>query len=96
MVKKTLEDFLMIDKIYASAVEKLAKEKEIELKPMVHKVMRLSSPDVSLREFKRIISPDAKGRKRTMTLREAFDFARSLLMTIDDVLAYGISHSNDE
>ncbi len=84
---------MSFDSIYASAVEAIAKEQGKDLKPIVHDVMGLSTPDISIREFRRISRPDKNGRYRTLTLREGFEFARALGKTVDDVVAYGVTHS---
>ena len=93
MVSVRLEDFTMsIDIVFASAVEAIASDQGKDLKVIVHDVMKLSTPDVSIREFRRVTRPDKNGRYRTLTLREGYEFARALGKTVDDVIAYGITH----
>ena len=92
MVSIGMEVTMSIDTIFASAVEAIVREKEKELKGIVHDVMKLSTPDVSIREWRRISRPDKQGRCRTLTLREAYELARALGMTVDDVVAYGVTH----
>ena len=55
--------------------------------------MKLSTPDVSLREFKRIYRPDKQGRHRSLTLREAYEFSRAFGKTIDEMIALGLLES---
>ncbi|MBQ7608350.1 MAG: hypothetical protein IJU76_10340 [Desulfovibrionaceae bacterium] len=83
---------MSIDTIFASAVEAIAREQGKELKGIVHDVMDLSTPDVSIREWRRVSRPDKNGRSRTLTLREGYELARALGMTVDDVVAYGVTH----
>ena len=87
MVSIYMEATMSIDTIYAQAVERLAKEKGLNIKELAHKTLGLSNPDVSLREFKRIIKPDTKGRKRELTLREAYELSRALGETLESVIA---------
>ena len=82
---------MSVDTIFATAVELLAKEQGKNLREIVHEVMGLSSAEVSIREFRRISRPDQKGRLRSITLREAYEFARVLGKTVDDVIAYGLT-----
>ena len=93
MVSVFLEDTMSIDTIFATAIEGMAKEQAKDLKDIVHGVMALSSPDVSIREFRRICRPDKNGRFRNLTLREAYEFSRVFGKNIDDVIAYGITKS---
>ena len=94
MVSIGVEVIMSIDTIFASAVEAIAKEKNKDLKSIVHDVMGLSTPDVSIREWRRICRPDKQGRTRTITLREGYELARALGMTVDDVVAYGVTHDD--
>ena len=92
MVSIRLEDIIMgIDSIFASAVESIAKEQGKDFKGIVHDVFKLSTPDVSIREFRRVSRPDKNGRRRTLTLREGYELARALGKTVDDVIAYGLT-----
>lgn len=96
MVKLALEVAMSIDILYAKAVERKAKESNLDMRKLAHDVMQLSTPDVSIREFRRCITPDTKGRFRHLTLREAFDFARRLLTTVDDLIADGVLHNDKD
>lgn len=82
---------MSIDTIFATAVETLAKEQGKDLREIAHNAIGLSTPDVSIREFRRCIKPDTKGRYRTITLKEAYEMARSLGKTVDDVIAFGLT-----
>lgn len=93
MVSVWLEDTMSVDTIFAAAIELLAKEQGKDLKAIVHSVMALSSPDVSIREFRRICRPDKQGRLRSITLREAYELARAFGKNVDDVIAYGLTKS---
>lgn len=90
MVSYYMEGTMSVDTIYAKAVEKIASQKGIDLKSLAHKVMALSTDDVSVREFRRITRPDKKGRLRTMTLKEAYEFSRELGETMEAMIAIGI------
>ncbi len=85
---------MSIDTTFATAVELLAKEQGRDLRELAHQVMALSNPDVSIREFRRIRRPDTKGRLRNLTLREAYEFSRALGKTVDDMIAYGLTHED--
>lgn len=91
MVSVWLEDIMSVDTVFATAVELMAKEQDKDLKAIVHDVIGLSSPDVSIREFRRICRPDKKGRQRNITLREAYEFSRALGKSVDDMIAYGLT-----
>ena len=93
MVSKYMEDTMSVDTVFAAAVERLAQEQNKELKELVHNTMKLSTPDVSLREFKRIYRPDKQGRHRSLTLREAYEFSRAFGKTIDEMIALGLLES---
>lgn len=93
MVSILMEDTMSLDTIFASAIELIAKEQGKDIKELAHKVIGLSTPDVSIREFRRITRPDRQGRLRALSLREAYELSRALGKTIDDVIAYGLTHS---
>lgn len=82
---------MSLDTVFASAVESLAQEQGKNIRELAHKVMRLSTPDVSIREFRRVTKADKQGRLRSLTLREGYEFARALGKTMDDVIAYGLT-----
>lgn len=90
MVSIRMEDQMSIDTIYAKAVEKLAQDKGLDIRKLAHDTLNLSSQDVSIREFKRVIRPDAQGRKRELSLREAYEFSRALGETVETVIALGM------
>lgn len=90
MVSRYMEDTMSLDTIFASAVELLAKEQGKDLKGMAHEIIGLSTPDVSIREFRRVTRPDKQGRLRALSLREAYEFSRALGKTMDDIIAYGL------
>lgn len=94
MVSIYAEDTMSLDTVFASAIELLAKEQGKDLKAMVHEIMGLSSPDVSIREFRRITKPDKQGRYRNLALREAYEFSRALGKTMDDIIAYGLTRTS--
>lgn len=94
MVSIYMEDTMSLDTIFATAVEMIAKEQGKDIKSMAHEIIGLSSPDVSIREFRRITRPDRQGRYRTMTLREAYEFSHGLGKSIDDVIAYGLTKTD--
>ncbi len=93
MVSIYLEDTMSVDTIFATAVERMAEEQGKDIRVIAHDVIRLSSPDVSVREFRRILRPDRQGRYRTVTLREAYEFSRIFGKTIDDMIATGLLES---
>lgn len=90
MVSYHMEDIMSVDTIYAKAVKKMAARQGKNLKSLAHKVMQLSTDEVSVREFRRISKPDKKGRLRAMTLREAYEFSRELEETIETMIAIGM------
>ena len=92
MVFIRVEVGMSIDTIFATAVEAIAKEQGKDVKGIVHKVFKLSTPDVSIREWRRVCRPDKQGRYRTVTLREGYELARALGMTVEDIVAYGVTH----
>jgi hypothetical protein len=85
-----MEAMMSITTIYAKAVEELAKEKKLDLKELAHKTLGLTTPDISLREFRRVTRPDQKGRIRELTLREAYELSRCLGETMESVIAIGM------
>ena len=91
MVSIKLEDNMSIDTVFATAVEAMAKEQGKDLKAIAHDVIALSTPDVSIREFRRISRPDQKGRLRSVSLREAYEFSRAFGKSIDDMIAFGLT-----
>lgn len=93
MVSKNMEDTMSVDTVFAAAVEKLAHNQEKDLKQLVHETMKLSTPEVSLREWKRVYRPDAKGRYRSLTLKEAYEFSRAFGKSIDEMIAIGLLES---
>lgn len=90
MVSYYMEGHMSVDTIFAKAVEKMAAKQGKDLKSLAHKVMQLSTDEVSVREFRRISRPDKKGRLRSMTLREAYEFSRELGETIETMIALGM------
>ena len=90
MVSNSMEDTMSVDTVFAAAIEKMAQDQNKGLKELVHNIMKLSTPDISLREFKRIYKPDAKGRYRSLSLREAYEFSREFGKTIDEMIAIGL------
>lgn len=90
MVSNSMEDIMSVDTVFVAAIEKMAQDQNKELKELVHNIMKLSTPDISLREFKRIYKPDAKGRYRSLSLREAYEFSREFGKTIDEMIAIGL------
>jgi hypothetical protein len=90
MVSISMEDTMSIDTIYAQAVARLAEEKGLDLKELAHKVLGLSTPDISVRELRRVMRPDEKGRLRNLTLREAYELSRHLNETVETVIAYAM------
>jgi hypothetical protein len=90
MVSLDMEGMMSITTIYAKAIEELAEEKGLGIKELAHKTLGLSSPEVSLREFRRVIRPDRKGRLRELTLREAYELSRCLGETMESVIAIGM------
>ena len=94
MVSIYMEDTMSLDTIFASAIELLAKEQEKDLKAMAHEIIGLSTPDVSIREFRRITRPDKQGRYRSLTLREAYEFSRAVGKSMDDIIAYGLTRAD--
>lgn len=91
MVSISMEEIMSLDTIFASAIELMANEQGKDLKSLAHQIIGLSSPDVSIREFRRIMRPDKQGRYRALTLREAYEFSRALGKSMDDVIAFGLT-----
>lgn len=89
MVSKTMEVTLMIDTIYARAVAELAKEKGFDLRELAHKALKMSKPDISVREFRRSIKPDTQGRLRSLSLREAYILSQELGIPMDEIIKRG-------
>ena len=89
MVFDRVEVQLMIDTIYARAVVELAKEKGLDLRDLAHKALKMSKPDVSVRELRRSIRPDTQGRLRALSLREAYILSQELEISMDEIIKKG-------
>ena len=76
MVSISMEDHMSVDAVFVKAVEKLAKEKNLNLRDLAHKTLKLSTTDISIRELRRIMTPDYKGRARALSLQEAYELSR--------------------
>ena len=91
MVYSGLEGFLMmINAVFVKAVEKIASEQKKDLRELAHEVFQMSSPDVSIREFRRISQPDYKGRLRQLSFAEAYQFAEKLGKSLDEIIKIGL------
>lgn len=90
MVSIYTEDTMSVDTVFATAVERMAEDRGLSMRELAHEVMKLSSPDVSVREFRRVSRPDKKDRLRALTLTEAYEFSRKFGKTIDDMIAIGL------
>lgn len=90
MVYCKMEVINMVDTIFAKAVEKLAQDKGLKLRELAHKALSLSNPDISVREFRRSIKPDAQNRIRAISLREAYILSEELGVSIDEIIKIGL------
>ena len=92
MVYIGLEDFeMMINTVFIKAVEKVASEQGKDLRDLAHEVLQMSNADVSIREFRRIIQPDYKGRLRQLSFTEAYQISDKLGKTMDELVKIGLT-----
>lgn len=90
MVYIGMEGLMIIDTVFAKAVEKVVAEQGKDLRKMADDVLKLSSPDVSIREFRRVTKPDKQNRLRQLTLREAYEFCILLDKSMDEMIKIGM------
>ena len=91
MIYIGMEDSMTIDIVFAKAVEKIATDQGKSMPELAHKVLKMTTGEVSIREFRRIMRPDTKGRYRQLPLREAYEFAVLLDKSLDEIVKIGLT-----
>jgi len=81
---------MIIDTVFAKAVEKVAEDQGLSLRDVAHQALKMSTPDVSVREFRRTTRPDKMNRLRPVSLREAYEISTILGKPIDELIKTGL------